>query len=181
MNGIGGIGQNNQIFGKGREVHPQATPEPISSDEAPAVTVTLSPEAQAALGQTPTTVEEPTGPGKSGSSPAHRARAAIADFAELADMPFGKIVSMLAKGLGFDSLLTPPDPKPTEIPPQTEETTGEETPEPTLLGVPPEPEPPVEEASDPAFDAAQLALDLLSAPEEEDEIPLDLLTPDETT
>lgn len=185
MNGIGGIGHNNQISSNGRTTHPHGIPEPDTtpSDETPAVIVTLSDEGQAAIGATLSGVDEPTGPGKSAQSPAHLARAALADFASLGEMNFGQIVSTLVKGLGLESLLPEPEVMTTEEATDgTEEASGAEGTEPLAMVVPQDPEAPVEEPADPALSAAQLALDLLTAPDEEEEDALlDLLTPEEST
>jgi len=49
---------------------------------------------------------ETTGPGKSGYSPAHQARAAIAAHSELAGLPFGQVVKAMNHGT-LGSLITP--------------------------------------------------------------------------
>ena len=50
---------------------------------------------------------ETTGPGKSGNSPAHRARAAIAADPGLAGLPFGQVVKTFSHGTP-DSIVAPP-------------------------------------------------------------------------
>lgn len=71
-------------------------------------TVTLSDDAQDFVSGAPT-----TGPGKSHMSTAHRAMEALKsmeepeDYAALAGLPFGKIVSTLAKGGEIGDLLPP--------------------------------------------------------------------------
>lgn len=56
--------------------------------------------------------ESGTGPGKSAQSPAHRARDALdsEEFATLRDLPFGRIVSTLARFGDLTSLLPLPEP-----------------------------------------------------------------------
>ena len=66
----------------------------VSSGARPADRVDLSPAARAMLEGS----GDSAGPGKSGLSPAHRARALIAAQPELANMPFGKVVSGLIHG-----------------------------------------------------------------------------------
>lgn len=73
--------------------------------------ITLSDDAQAFASGAPT-----AGPGKSHMSTAHRAMAELKDNATLAGLPFGKIVSTLARTGSVASLLPPPPP------PETEET-----------------------------------------------------------
>lgn len=46
--------------------------------------------------------------GRSAQSPAHLARQALADNPGLANLPFGKVVSAIARFGNVDSLLTPP-------------------------------------------------------------------------
>lgn len=53
---------------------------------------------------------ETTGTGKSGNSPAHQARAAVAAHPELAGLPFGQVVKAVNHGT-LDSLVTPPAPE----------------------------------------------------------------------
>lgn len=88
--------------------------------ESNAVLITLSVDAEEFLAadevtDTPDETAEETqtgGPGKSRQSIAHRARAAFAfaEFAALSDLPFGKIVSALARFGNLESLLPPADP-----------------------------------------------------------------------
>jgi hypothetical protein len=66
----------------------------ISSGVRPADRVDLSPAAQAMLDGS----VDSAGPGKSGLSPAHRARALIASQPDLANMSFGMVVSGLVHG-----------------------------------------------------------------------------------
>lgn len=53
------------------------------------------------------------GPGKSGNSPAHKARAAIAADPGLGGLPFGQVVKTFSHGTP-DSLVTPPAPETAE-------------------------------------------------------------------
>lgn len=116
--------------------------------------------------------DEPTGPGKSHQSTAHRAFAMLQEFGSLAGMPFGKIVSTLARTGSIESLLPPPPA------PEAEEVSEEEPSE-----VPSETasEVPVEGETDPAADTADTllteAVEPLVAPEisPEDSAIIDLL------
>lgn len=86
---------------------------PTSGDSDVVVdTVALSDDAQDFASGAPT-----TGPGKSHMSTAHRAMEALKGSEALAGLPFGKIVSTLARGGTIESLLPPPPP-----PTETEET-----------------------------------------------------------
>lgn len=84
--------------------------------ETNAVLITLSEDAQdflAADGTVKSSEEiQAEGPGKSAQSPAHLARAALAsgELAALSDLPFGKIVSTLARFGNLESLPPPADP-----------------------------------------------------------------------
>lgn len=83
----------------------------VETTSLPQDEVLLSDEAQAFLDESADGGgEDSFGPGKSGQSPAHRAKAALAAYPELADLPFGKLVSTLAKGGAVESLLPPPPP-----------------------------------------------------------------------
>ncbi len=87
---------------------PDATGEAGDAGDTSPVLITLSEDAQDFLA-----ADEPEGgPGKSGQSTAHRARAALdlGEFATLRDLPFGKIVSTLARFGNLSSLLPPPEP-----------------------------------------------------------------------
>lgn len=89
---------------------PATTTAPAPSKGSVVVdTVTLSDEAQVFASGAPT-----TGPGKSHMSTAHRAMEALKGNEALAGLPFGKIVSTLARTGSVASLL----------PPETEETSG---------------------------------------------------------
>lgn len=70
--------------------------------------------------------EGPAGPGKSGQSTAHRARALIEANPHLADQPFGQIVSRLARGLDPLVDFPPPAPDPV-VDPTTDVTEGDGT------------------------------------------------------
>ncbi len=78
-----------------------------AGDSGP-VQITLSEEAQEFLAGDEVTER----PGKSGQSPAHRARAALdlEEFSALRGLPFGRIVSTLARFGDLSSLLPPPEP-----------------------------------------------------------------------
>jgi hypothetical protein len=79
---------------------PQSVPtvESTTTTGSTAVTdeVTLSPEAKEFIAN--------SGPGKSGHSPAHQARAMIAGNPELAGMSFGQIVSGINHGVDFSAV-----------------------------------------------------------------------------
>lgn len=102
--------------------------------------VTLSDEAQDFVTAAPT-----TGPGKSHMSTAHRAMEALKGNEDLAGLPFGKIVSTLARTGSVASLLPPPPPPEAEEPsvvvptggtdPEAEESVpvSSETPAPLVL------------------------------------------------
>jgi len=96
-----------------------AKTDPASVRASPPVFSTLSSETNWSLVQA--TQEEPSAP-EHGKSPAHAARALIEANPDLAGQPFGKVVSMLARGL------TPTAPAEEEsvLPPQP--TTEVETP-----------------------------------------------------
>lgn len=83
---------------------PAATPP---APETPVDTVTLSEAAQAAIARDSETVH-----GKSANSPAHQARALLADFEAAGgvagNVNFGQLVSRVARGLDVSDLLTPP-------------------------------------------------------------------------
>lgn len=99
-------GNAGAIGRSGPRQEPAPTTAPTGS---PPVTdeVTLSPQAKAFI--------EGEGPGKSGSSPAHRARAAIAADPELAAMPFGKVVSGINHGVDSTPAAAP-EPEPAPVP-----------------------------------------------------------------
>lgn len=80
------------------------TPDPAVASGGDIVLdeVTLSGEAAAFVAPTA------TGPGKSHLSTAHRALAAIKEFSALGGLPFGQIVSTLARTGSIESLLTTP-------------------------------------------------------------------------
>lgn len=80
------------------------TPDPAVASGGDIVLdeVTLSGEAAAFVAPTA------TGPGKSHLSTAHRALAAIKEFSALGGLPFGQIVSTLARTGSLASLLPPP-------------------------------------------------------------------------
>ena len=85
-----------------------ATGEAGDAGDTSPVLITLSEDAQDFLAVD----ETEGGQGKSGQSTAHRARAALdlEEFATLRDLPFGKIVSTLARFGNLSSLLPPPEP-----------------------------------------------------------------------
>lgn len=87
--------------------HNPVMPKPLLSPAALSV-LTAAQEETAAQPETP--AETPAAShGKSADTPAARARAAIAADPSLAGQPFGKIVSMMARGL---DLPAPPAPEP---------------------------------------------------------------------
>jgi hypothetical protein len=82
------------------------------AEPAPAEATTSQSDAQAASAPAAMTTSSPTlsagtlgaaieaqSPGRSGETPAARARALLAENPELADRPFGQVVSRLARGL----------------------------------------------------------------------------------
>ncbi len=79
----------------------QTTTTPPAGSATVTDQITLSPAAKAFL--------EGAGPGKSGNSPAHAARALIAENPGLAGMSFGKIVSGLNHGVDFTAAAAPTD------------------------------------------------------------------------
>ncbi len=85
---------------RGGATTPRSAP---TTEDAPAVHVTLSEEADELLNSATTS----QAPGKSGDSTAHRARAARSEFAGLHAMPFGNVVSAIARGIDPQSLLAP--------------------------------------------------------------------------
>ena len=76
---------------------------------APSVVVDISTEAEE-------TVDSPAGLGKSAMSPAHRARAMMAEYqalgATMSDVPFGQIVSHIARGMDPSEFFSLPEPEP---------------------------------------------------------------------
>lgn len=87
---------------------PEPQPLPPEEEGKDSVIVDLSEDAIASLDDG----DEYSRPGKSGNSTAHRARALLQDeaFAALRDLPFGQVVSALARGIDPASLLPPPPP-----------------------------------------------------------------------
>ncbi|MGB0748522.1 MAG: hypothetical protein ACPGO3_07225 [Magnetospiraceae bacterium] len=81
--------------GQGHHKSPNAVESSTASETTEAVDLDLSAAAQSVL-------EESGRPGKSGQSPAHLARQAIAQYGELAAQPFGQIVSLIARNRGAD-------------------------------------------------------------------------------
>lgn len=122
-----------------------STEDTSSSNPSTAVDVSLSDEAQDFLGDIP------------GKSVAHRARAALAQegFEALSGLPFGKIVSTLARGLELSTLL--PEPIVEEKEEETDETPTDEIP--VILND--------EEPSETILDDAAIALSLLTPVDEE--------------
>ena len=126
----------------GRGVRSQSRSEVLNSltQEAPKVQanvprdeIALSGEAQDLL----TAEEGSSRPGKSGNSPAHMAEAFLANNPDVVDMPFGKLVSTIAKGGNLESFLPKaPDPAKTLSP------EAEVAPSADLLSVPTEGEAP---------------------------------------
>jgi hypothetical protein len=108
-----------------------------------AVKVTLSAKAKAHLGAG----EDGVGKSKNMNSPAHQARALMSEAAgpnaAFADMPFGKIVSQIARS-SYEAAMTMFAPQ--ETPDTTDETVGEGASEPTsALDSTPAPIPPLED------------------------------------
>lgn len=152
MSEISGVSQsvagNGLGLGHLKKATTETAPAPsVSGGEPVADDITLSSEAQTFVSGTPA-----TGPGKSHMSTAHRALEAFRENPALADMPFGKIVSTLARTGNIRSLLplTPPPPPPVEAavvtPPETSDPATDETDPPESattapLSVPPIPLP----------------------------------------
>lgn len=97
----------------GHEVTPKGT-----EDDAPAVGETEADDDGTVVVQITLTEDAENfltgdGPGKSGQSSAHRAKAMLdsEEYASLSNLPFGRIVSTLARTGSIDSLL-PPEPEP---------------------------------------------------------------------
>ena len=97
----------HEVTPKGEEDDAPAVGETEAGDDGTVVVqITLSEEAENFLTD--------DGPGKSGQSTAHRARAMLdgEEYESLRDMPFGQIVSTLARTGSIESLLPPPAPDP---------------------------------------------------------------------
>lgn len=110
-NGLG-LGHLKAATPSGETTAPTQGTSPVpapGSGDVVVDNIALSDDAQNFVAAAPT-----TGPGKSHMSTAHRAMEALKDNDALAGLPFGKIVSTLAKTGNVESLLPPP--------PETEET-----------------------------------------------------------
>jgi hypothetical protein len=92
-------------------------PADAAAMPSPKPTSLLAPETQAEIVEAASDTAETATPshGKSAQSPAHRARALLAGaYSDLAGLPFGKLVSALAKGGSLDALRTTSEPAPAE-------------------------------------------------------------------
>lgn len=92
--------------------------DPSSVRANPPVFSTLSPETNWSLVEA--TQREPSSSEHAGKSTAHAARALIEERPDLAGLPFGKVVSMLARGLTPPAGSTPPAADETTTPPEPE-------------------------------------------------------------
>ncbi len=97
----------NEVTPKGEEDDAPAVGDTEAGDDGTVVVqITLTEDAENFLAG--------DGPGKSGQSTAHRAKAMLDsdEYASLSDLPFGRIVSTLARTGSIESLLPPPEPDP---------------------------------------------------------------------
>lgn len=163
----------------GNEVRPKSgtgdgapEPEPTTTGDTPTVQITLSVEAQDFLAEETGN----QGPGKSGQSTAHRARAMLdrEEFSSLRDVPFGQIVSTLARFGDLSSLLLEDagdDPAPATVTQSTDPVATEETPDPAPGETS---DPPVTPAPDPTVGVsdADVALQLLGLTTDPEDVTL---------
>ncbi len=142
----------------------QNTPETQGSDTSPSVEVTLSADAQAFLQQG----------GPAPHSTAGKARQALGSTSGLESVPFGKIVSAIARGISPASLIAT-----TEETGETAPQDGEGVVDSPIVGEPVAGDAPTEEpivletpadASDPILQDADIALALLSQDTEEEDL-----------